>query len=171
MGVSAIPSSSPLYCKICFAIVAGLFSHLMLFIHGEWHLRAPLILRIYILFSLLLLVLEMNSDHAGMTQAFLAWSSIITVYAGSIFGSMTIYRTLFHRLRGFPGPIFAKVTKLWHVAQVLDSKNYLYLSRLHRNYGDFVRTGMLGPVIWKGKITDLYSLASPRSKRAYNLQC
>ncbi|MCJ1455714.1 hypothetical protein MMC28_006070 [Mycoblastus sanguinarius] len=83
----------------------------------------------------------MNSDHAGMTQAFLAWSSIITVYAGSIFGSMTIYRTLFHRLRGFPGPIFAKVTKLWHVAQVLDSKNYLYLSRLHRNYGDFVRTG------------------------------
>ncbi|KAF6241864.1 hypothetical protein HO173_000576 [Letharia columbiana] len=54
---------------------------------------------------------------------------------------MTLYRTMLHRLNGFPGPFLAKVTKLWHAAHLFDSKNHLLLGRLHQQYGNFVRTG------------------------------
>jgi hypothetical protein len=57
--------------------------------------------------------------------------------------SITVYRLLFHRLRSFPGPLGAKLSRFYAVK--LASKNLQYhleLQGLHRKYGDFVRTGM-----------------------------
>ena len=48
---------------------------------------------------------------------------------------------MFHPLHHFPGPALAKVSKLWNVAHCLGSKNHLLLDGLHKEYGDFVRTG------------------------------
>ena len=53
-----------------------------------------------------------------------------------------MYRVFFHRLRNFPGPVLASVSKFWHVAHCLDSKNHILLERLHEEYGDFVRIGV-----------------------------
>ncbi|CAI6342209.1 unnamed protein product [Periconia digitata] len=59
-----------------------------------------------------------------------------------IFTSMTIYRLFFHRIRRFPGPLAARVTRFYSL--YLASKNVQYhveLEKLHKQYGDFVRTG------------------------------
>lgn len=57
---------------------------------------------------------------------------------------MTIYRLFFHPLRRFPGPVLARVSKLWHVFHCINSRNYLLLDKLHLQYGEFVRTGESG---------------------------
>ncbi|GJE91627.1 cytochrome P450 [Phanerochaete sordida] len=46
-----------------------------------------------------------------------------------------------HPLSRYPGPLPAKVTKLWHAWQVHAGKQHLYLQRLHDKYGDIVRIG------------------------------
>lgn len=53
------------------------------------------------------------------------------------------WRILLHRLRRFPGPFWAVVSKFWHVIKCLqtNSQNHLILDGLHQKYGDFVRTG------------------------------
>jgi hypothetical protein len=59
-----------------------------------------------------------------------------------LFLSIGIYRLFFHRLRHFPGPIGAKLSRLY--ATLLASRNIQYykeVENLHRQYGDFVRTG------------------------------
>ncbi|KAL9134417.1 MAG: hypothetical protein Q9175_004399 [Cornicularia normoerica] len=76
-----------------------------------------------------------------VASALAASGGICTTYLASLFASIITYRTMFHRLRHFPGPALAKVSKLWHVAHCLDSKNDLLLEGLHQEYGDFVRTG------------------------------
>ncbi|KAL4922111.1 cytochrome P450 [Aspergillus aurantiobrunneus] len=56
--------------------------------------------------------------------------------------SIVLYRTFFHRLRPFPGPWMAKVTRLFTVMQATERTQYhLDLEQMHRTYGDFVRTG------------------------------
>ncbi|KAL8754101.1 MAG: hypothetical protein Q9184_005223 [Pyrenodesmia sp. 2 TL-2023] len=54
---------------------------------------------------------------------------------------MTVCRRFFHRLRHFPGPWTAGITKFWHVYHCATSQNHLLLDRLHGQYGQFVRTG------------------------------
>lgn len=57
--------------------------------------------------------------------------------------STVIYRLLFHRLREFPGPLGAKISRLhtvW-VTQRSGLRYHLELERLHAEFGDFVRTG------------------------------
>jgi tryprostatin B 6-hydroxylase len=66
---------------------------------------------------------------------------IIFGYLTALFSSITIYRVYFHRLSRFPGPKWARITKIWHAWQSRHCQNFLVLSELHRKYGDFVRTG------------------------------
>lgn len=57
---------------------------------------------------------------------------------------MVIYRAFFHRIRHFPGPFWAGVSRFY--AFGLAAKNLQYnveLQKLHEEYGDFIRTGML----------------------------
>lgn len=62
-----------------------------------------------------------------------------------LFTSTAIYRLFFHRLRHFPGPWAAKLTRFYAVtlSQTSGFQYHLELDRLHREYGDFVRTGLL----------------------------
>ncbi|KAJ5931968.1 hypothetical protein N7516_006457 [Penicillium verrucosum] len=48
---------------------------------------------------------------------------------------------MFHRLKHFPGPKLAAVTKLWHVWKCRDSRGHLVLQEWYEKYGEFVRTG------------------------------
>lgn len=63
------------------------------------------------------------------------------MYSLGLFGSIAIYRLFFRRLRTFPGPRLAALTKLWHVYQCWDSRNHLVLDAFHKKYGTVVRTG------------------------------
>ena len=56
--------------------------------------------------------------------------------------SILLYRAFFHRLRRFPGPWSAKLSRLSTVKRVTKRTQYhLDLVAMHSKYGDFVRTG------------------------------
>ena len=120
----------------------GFLSHICVFIRGEYHLWAASLLRLY-LFLAAFLFLSQIITRPNDTNAAGAVLLIVTSYAVALFSSMAVYRVFFHRLRGFPGPYLAKLTKFWHVYHVLDAQQYLFLDQLRKRYGAFVRTGVL----------------------------
>jgi hypothetical protein len=127
--------------EVSIAAASGVTSHLCFFIYGEHHMKAPILFRLYIvLFSVLLYAetaIKNQDAFLGGKEAF----KISAAYTLSLLISIVIYRKFFHRLRHFPGPFMASVTKLWQTTKTLDSQNHILLDNLYRKYGDFVRTG------------------------------
>ena len=123
------------------AAASGVASHLCFFIYGEHHMKAPILFRLYILLFLALLYVEIavkkQNAFSGTKEAF----EVFAVYTLSLLTSIVVYRKCFHRLRHFPGPFMAGVSKLWQTSKTLDSQNHVLLDRLYDEYGDFVRTG------------------------------
>ncbi|KAK3380816.1 cytochrome P450 [Podospora didyma] len=124
------------------AAVAGVVTHLGYFIRGEHHSNGPTIAVVYL--SLLPLLtaalyhyLNLPLLTAGIRTALLASS-----YAAGLYGSMAVYRGVFHPLRKFDGPFLAKFSNLYH-SWVLKEKsdNYRLMTNLHEKYGPIVRTG------------------------------
>ena len=127
----------------CFAAgIAGLLSHWFLFTSGEWHLQATGLLKFYSLSYAVIVLLEATVRNIPWQQALVAGSTICAAYASCLWGSIITYRLFIHPLHAFPGPILARISKLWHVAQCYDSKNHLLMERMYAKYGSFVRTGM-----------------------------
>lgn len=124
------------------AALAGVISHLAIFIRGEWHIKAPGVLNAYVLLFISIMALQWISGSARFSQVLFTSSLVATSYLVALFSSIATYRLLFHRLRAVNGPVLARVSKLWHVAHVLDSKNHVFLTRLQKKYGDVVRTGV-----------------------------
>lgn len=82
--------------------------------------------------------------HVGLSliDSHIVAAAKASCFIAGIFTSMTIYRLFFHRIRNFPGPFWAKITRFYALG--LSSKNDQYpreLRKLHEKYGDFVRTG------------------------------
>lgn len=121
--------------SVAVGAIIGLLMHVGLFIHGEWHIQAPNIILYHILcFSCLNWILDT------------VWE-ILVGYLFALFSSICIYRVFFHRLNGFPGPLCARITKIWHIWKAKSCQNHLVLERLLQTYGEFVRTGKLEPII------------------------
>lgn len=104
--------------------------------------------RLWRLFSVYLLV------WAGLVGIYvnvfgLSWLYALTTawFAGLCFNvglviSIGVYRLLFHRLRRFPGPWGARLSRFYAVRLASKGLQYhLELQKLHEQYGDFVRTG------------------------------
>ena len=127
--------------KVSVAAALGVCSHHGFYIRGEWHMQAPTILRFYVTLSLLVLLIELSYGAGSVHQRFYTAFFIITAHFTAICLSIAIYRKYFHRLRRFPGPWMAGVSKIWHVYQCRNSQNHLLLDGLYRKYGAFVRTG------------------------------
>ena len=129
--------------KAILAAATGLASHNLLFIHGEWHMQAPRLLRIYIVLTCVICVEELRYSSGSVVERLGSALLIIGIYALSLLASLVVYRTVFHRLRSFPGPFWARVSKFWHVEKCFSSssQNHIVLDRLHEKYGTFVRTG------------------------------
>lgn len=70
-------------------------------------------------------------------------SLLNTGFYVALFCSILAYRLFFHRLRRFPGPVGAKVSR-FYAASIASKKIQYYkeVDKLHQKYGDFVRTGM-----------------------------
>lgn len=123
------------------SFLLGLLSHLTFFIRGEHHKYAFQLLKygcvalVLLFLGQLVFVRKDLLGTLGMTGAIVA--SILL----GLFGSMAIYRVFFHRLRRFPGPLLAKVSKFYHVSQITGFDNFKFLDKLHEQYGDFVRIG------------------------------
>lgn len=123
------------------ALILGITSHLLYFRHGEHHMQALIIFWIFVAAYLALIVDEYFIYAKDIALALHNASWISFGYAAGLWTSMSIYRIFFHRLRSFPGPPLAKITKFWHSFKLLDSRNHLLMEELNKQYGDIVRTG------------------------------
>ncbi len=142
--------TTPISAQCALSAALGVFSHIFVFIRGEYHLRAPFIFRFYLCLALALYLSQtivIRSSYTSDDKRYAAANSVLLTvcYGGSLFTSITIYRVFLHRLSRFPGPPLASVSKLWHVWKVLDAKQYLFLDKLREQYGDYVRTGACPP--------------------------
>ena len=104
-------------------------------------MSAPVFFYLYGALALAIVFCEMQIGGFAYVLAIKRSIIVIGSYALSLFASIVIYRTCFHRLRSFPGPLLARVSKFWHVYHVRHSKNYELLHRLYAQYGPIVRTG------------------------------
>jgi tryprostatin B 6-hydroxylase len=120
--------------------ITGIVVHHGLFIQGEWHLRVPRVVFSHIALAYIVWSFVPNESGNSAEHRRICVSMFLC-YLASLFSSMTIYRLFFHRLRHFPGPKLAAITKFWHVFEARYSTNYLVMQRLHEEYGTFVRTG------------------------------
>lgn len=136
-----------------YAAAAGLLSHWAYFIHGEHHVEAPNLLRLALLLPCILFGSLLSFGGLDLVPAGLLSLKTVASYYTTLWTSIILYRTFFHRLRNFPGPFMFKVSKLWHVYILApNSDNYKQLDTLHKRFGDFVRTGKwpTRPQIWRG---------------------
>lgn len=123
------------------ATALGVLAHLGIFIRGEWHLRAPSVVVCHVAALVTGISLHIYRSPEGASAIGLWWMQCFSYYLFGMFTSISIYRLFFHRIRHFPGPRAAAVSKLWSVYQCRDSRNHLFLDDLHKKYGNFVRTG------------------------------
>ncbi|KAM4059087.1 cytochrome p450 [Hirsutella rhossiliensis] len=145
-------------------LVVGVLAHVCLFIRGEWHLQTPQIAlshsALYLACPALAAVCR-GSVLCGLLDMVArgSWG-----YLPGLVGSIVLYRVFFHPLTaaGFPGPWYARVSKLWHVWAARHSKNHLVLAHLHAKYGDFVRTGPAEVTVFHPDV--FVALESPRSE-------
>lgn len=123
--------------------ILGILTHRCYFIYGEHHDSSPRIAKVY--FAIILsLYLTCRALGSGENSTALATTTRVAgVYFLSLFLSIAAYRLFFHKFKGIPGPILARLTKLYHVYNAADSKQYIWLDGLNKKYGDFVRTGKL----------------------------
>lgn len=127
-------------------LLVGALLHRTLYIHGEWHLNAPQLLGSH---GGILVFLHAGKALYSANQAVAVRIHLMLVfvyfYIIGLFISTVIYRYFFHPLTKemFPGPWYARTSKLWHVWAARKAKNHLVLTKLHKKYGDFVRTGNL----------------------------
>lgn len=137
----------PVYLVV--GALSGVAIHHGLFIHGEWHNQAPDVVRSYSLVfgsvSLCRFLFHDSSNAADRLTTSLVAASYCHVLG--ILASILVYRAFFHRLNKskFPGPMWAKYTKIWQIWENRSSRNHLYLHDLHQKYGDVVRTGEFRP--------------------------
>lgn len=131
--------------EICGCVaIAGVTSHLAYFIRGEHHTHAPILFRsALILFGIGALAL-VRFGHFTALEAFMNTTFIFSIYFGSLFTSTIIYRVFSHPLKRIPGPFLVKFSKLWHMVQLFRFNNFVWLDKLHKEYGDVVRTGKSG---------------------------
>lgn len=131
-------------------VVCGVSAHHGIFIKGEWHTRAPGVLLSHAWAFVSVWIL---GDYTKDTELGFVFRGLVLMsqgYLPGLFVSIVVYRLLFHRLSkaGFPGPLYARVTKLWHVWACRDSRNHMVLDRLRIKYGDFVRTGKKMSIVY-----------------------
>lgn len=83
------------------------------------------------------------AGHGGLQTVFHSGATMASLLGGT-FVSMVVYRLFFHRLRKFPGPWAAKVSKFYGASLAAKTVQYHKdVARMHEQYGDFIRTGML----------------------------
>lgn len=126
--------------RLYLAAAAGFLSHVVFFVNGEHHIRPLKLVLLFSIGTFGLLIIQLSQSN-GVVSAVGDTLLEISSYGFTLFASIIVYRLFFHRLRRFPGPTLARVSKLWHVIKLSQKPNFRLLDELHDKYGDFVRIG------------------------------
>lgn len=139
MSTELVSSLDQLRTSCTLAAATGLLSHILYYIRGY---RVPQTVPI-IFFHLTtgILVYAASIYRLGPLTGLGFGLAVNMSYLSALFTSMTIYRIWFHRLSSFPGPFWAKVSKMyvWYLAQ--DGKLHEHQLAWTRKYGPIVRVG------------------------------
>jgi hypothetical protein len=139
-AMAAFSKATPQLCA--YAAAAGMLSHWTYFIHGEHHRESPQLLIVSVALPILAYLGLRSCTSLGAAQAAALTAELVGSYSTALWSSILLYRVFFHRLTGFPGPFMARASKLWHVWKLAPkSDNFILLDKLHKQYGDYVRTG------------------------------
>ncbi|KAH9908408.1 cytochrome P450 [Xylariomycetidae sp. FL2044] len=98
----------------------------------------------YIVAVTALLVSDIVQGDTGIFAALVRRTEAVVFFNTGLAGSILVYRAFFHRLRRFPGPFLAELSRF--CAMSTAAKNLqanVEAQRLHAEYGDFVRVGRL----------------------------
>lgn len=125
------------------AIIGGVASHRLIFIHGELDNNAVTIAKTFIylwLLTTVVITLQLQSILVGL---FLGSVLLLLAQLG-LAASIVIYRLFQHPLRRFPGATPFVLTQ-WRAVyeQSLDERYFVTLRDQHAAFGDFVRAGVL----------------------------
>jgi hypothetical protein len=129
-----------LSCLLAVSFGAGIAFHLITLQQELDHHVHHLFGGYLITFSGLIYIFH-QSTH-DFWAAFQVTGLIAAVFNTALTASILTYRLFFHRLHRFPGPKLAKSSKLWWFFKLVKQpKGYLMIEQLHKQYGDWVRTG------------------------------
>jgi hypothetical protein len=97
-------------------------------------------------FAALLFLLPVAISLASRPESLLAFvtnfARALPVFWAALAASVATYRlSPFHPLARYPGPLLARVSRLWALRVVLGGKQHLVSHQLFERYGDVVRTG------------------------------
>ncbi|PYI07015.1 putative cytochrome P450 [Aspergillus sclerotiicarbonarius CBS 121057] len=152
---------------VCFAILGIAFHHSIRPFEIDYQ-----ILRLLSLFIVVCVVLVWTNYQyydATVISAIRTVSAMGLCFNTGLATSMFVYRAFFHRLKTFPGPFVARVSKLY--AFTLQWKSWQYFEdqvAMKRKYGDFVRTGPREITIFHPSALPLiYGSQSPCLKSAW----
>lgn len=163
------PKYATLSSRLALGGVAAVGLHYGLFIHQEWHLHSPMIFTTHLLAFILYTTFLIKVEGCDIASSILSAVLVSCAYLTTLATSIVVYRLYFHRLSraGFPGPLLARTTKIWHAWACRDSRNFLVLDELARQYGDFVRTGAVLRSV-RNQARSQSKLMLSRSKRAHH---
>ncbi|GAQ42509.1 benzoate 4-monooxygenase cytochrome P450 [Aspergillus niger] len=122
------------------AVALGVGAHLIFqTFNPDFHLL-PLLLVYFGGLGVLVWILKQFAP--SILSALLHAGILNSVFTLAFTTSLIVYRLFFHRLHNFPGPLQARLSRLYLVARTYRSLQlHVELERLHQRYGDFVRTG------------------------------
>ena len=127
------------------SLVAGIATHISIqpfeIDDKGWH-----IFFLYPITGSLILAAYTQIAGFGILQAILRATLISCTFNVGLVGSMLLYRAFFHRLRRFPGPFVAKLSRFYAMRHAATAcQNNIVTQQLHEQYGDFVRVGRTDP--------------------------
>jgi tryprostatin B 6-hydroxylase len=121
------------------ALATGLLAHAFYFVKGDHTHRALQIIIFHLIagFSIYAVLVIFH----GMTTGFLLATEVCLIYISALYTSIVVYRLQFHPLASIPGPVAAKVTKLYGPWIARNGRMHLEHTKLADEYGDIVRIG------------------------------
>lgn len=123
--------------------LAGIMSHHLVFQRYEVDSAGWQIVFTYVSSLTLIFVCYAYITGYGILGALLRTLLIANAYNFSLTASILVYRAFFHRLRRFPGPFQARLSRFYAFYKVLKTvKGCEDVRTMHKQYGDFVRIGM-----------------------------
>ena len=132
-------SDAPLRTSCLAAGLVGVLSHIFYWVRGHHDPYVAKILGVHL--AAYLAVVSRQVSLYDFTTGSIYGTAISSSYLVCLFASMTVYRLFFHRLRHFPGPFTAKITKLYGPWMAGSGKMHEKHFQLVKQYGDIVRSG------------------------------
>ncbi|GME37966.1 cytochrome p450 [Neofusicoccum parvum] len=80
-------------------------------------------------------------NKKSLLESVVALLTFTTIFLTTLAICTIVYRLFFHRLRKFPGPVGAKISKFYSLWLSRNIQYHFEVEKLHKKYGDVVRTG------------------------------